>query len=430
MSTPPERVGTQRLMERHGIRPDTDLGQHFLLDENLVDLALRIGDVGPDDVVLEIGAGLGTLTAALGRTARAVHAFEVDRRMEPALAESVGGMPGVHVHWGDCMRADLATLYCLQATARCALDGCAVCAHRICQHGAPGRPLPPAQRPESCPRVVDESPGPDLGQLYGGCRVLTVGDGDLSFSVALAERGECASLTASTLEPDLEALQREYDGLDVRGHARRIDDVRYGVDARRLSFDESFDRIVFNFPCLPVSDGKDGNSEGTGKADASAIEENKALVRAFVRSAVPLLAPGGELHIAHKTKEPFSWWGFPDLVSHTLLTYRGALVFDRAAYQPYANRKARDRKSFSAIDAVVYVYARDGAGAPATLPPLASSNGAPSAFFEGALPPARDVVTSRRACRAVRLDAELMARVREASLAAASTSSRKKRRKR
>ena len=326
-------------------------------------------------------------------------------------------------------RADLATLYCLQATARCALDGCAVCAHRICQHGAPGRPLPPAQRPESCPRVVDESPGPDLGQLYGGCRVLTVGDGDLSFSVALAERGECASLTASTLEPDLEALQREYDGLDVRGHARRIDDVRYGVDARRLSFDESFDRIVFNFPCLPVSDGKDGNSEGSGKADASAIEENKALVRAFVRSAAPLLAPGGEIHVAHKTKEPFSWWGFPDLVSHALLTYRGALVFDRAAYQPYANRKARDRKSFSAIDAVVYVYARDGAGAPATLPPLASSNGAPSAFFEGALPPARDVVTSRRVCRAVRLDAELMARVREASLAAASTS-RKKRRKR
>ena len=327
-------------------------------------------------------------------------------------------------------RADLATLYCLQATARCALDGCAVCAHRICQHGAPGRPLPPAQRPESCPRVVDESPGPDLGQLYGGCRVLTVGDGDLSFSVALAERGECASLTASTLEPDLEALQREYDGLDVRGHARRIDDVRYGVDARRLSFDESFDRIVFNFPCLPVSDGKDGNSEGSGKADASAIEENKALVRAFVRSAVPLLAPGGEIHVAHKTKEPFSWWGFPGLVSHALLTYRGALVFDRAAYQPYANRKARDRKSFSAMDAVVYIYSKDGAGAPPTLPPLASSNGAPSAFYEGALPPARDVVTSRRVCRAVRLDAELMARVREASLAASSSASKKRRKKR
>jgi hypothetical protein len=51
VSTPPGRVGTQRLMERHGIRPDTDLGQHFLLDENLVDLAIRMADVGPDDVV-------------------------------------------------------------------------------------------------------------------------------------------------------------------------------------------------------------------------------------------------------------------------------------------------------------------------------------------------------------------------------------------
>ena len=55
MSEPPERVGTQRLMERHGIRPDTDLGQHFLLDENLVDLAMRMAEVGPDDVVLEVG---------------------------------------------------------------------------------------------------------------------------------------------------------------------------------------------------------------------------------------------------------------------------------------------------------------------------------------------------------------------------------------
>ncbi len=215
-------------------------------------------------------------------------------------------------------RADLATLYGLRGTIDCALEGCAVCAHRLCQHGAPGRPLPPPQRPESCPRVIEENPGPDLRHLYYGCRVLTVGDGDLSFSVALSERGRCASLTASTLEPDLETLQREYDGLDVRGHAGRIDEVRYGVDARRLAFDdESFDRIVFNFPCLPVSDGKDGNSEGSGKADAAAIEDNKELVRAFVRSAVPLLAPGGEIHIAHKTKEPFSWWGFPGLVSHS-----------------------------------------------------------------------------------------------------------------
>jgi 16S rRNA (adenine1518-N6/adenine1519-N6)-dimethyltransferase len=110
VSTPPGRVGTQKLMERHGIRPDTDLGQHFLLDENLVDLAIRMADVGPEDVVLEIGAGLGTLTAALGRAARTVHAIETDRRMAAPLAESTAGLDGVVVHWGDCMKMDLGAL--------------------------------------------------------------------------------------------------------------------------------------------------------------------------------------------------------------------------------------------------------------------------------------------------------------------------------
>lgn len=110
VSTPPGRVGTQKLMERHGIRPDTGLGQHFLLDENLVDLAIRMADVGPDDVVLEVGAGLGTLTAALGRTARTVHAMETDARMAAPLAESTAGLDGVVIHWGDCMKADLEAL--------------------------------------------------------------------------------------------------------------------------------------------------------------------------------------------------------------------------------------------------------------------------------------------------------------------------------
>lgn len=110
MTTPPQRVGTKRLMERHGIRPDTDLGQHFLLDENLVDLAIRMAEVGPDDVVLEIGAGLGTLTAALGRTARTVHAIEMDPRMEGPLAESTARAGDVRIIWGDCMKVDLSSL--------------------------------------------------------------------------------------------------------------------------------------------------------------------------------------------------------------------------------------------------------------------------------------------------------------------------------
>ena len=106
----PDRVGTARLLQAHGIRPDTELGQHFLLDENLVDLAVRQGRVGPDDVVLEIGPGIGTLTVALARAARSVHAIEIDRRLEPVLAEVLTGVDGVVIHWGDALRFDLEAL--------------------------------------------------------------------------------------------------------------------------------------------------------------------------------------------------------------------------------------------------------------------------------------------------------------------------------
>jgi 16S rRNA (adenine1518-N6/adenine1519-N6)-dimethyltransferase len=99
-----------RLLAAHGLRPDTDLGQHFLLDENLVDLAVRESGVGPADTVLEVGAGLGVLTAALARAAGTVHAVEVDRRLEPALAEAVAGAGDVRLHWGDAMRMPLEEL--------------------------------------------------------------------------------------------------------------------------------------------------------------------------------------------------------------------------------------------------------------------------------------------------------------------------------
>ncbi len=99
-----------RLLAAHGLRPDTDLGQHFLLDENLVDLAVREAGIGPGDVVLEVGPGVGVLTVALARAAAAVHAVELDRRLEGALSDALSGCAGVTVHWGDAMRIPLEDL--------------------------------------------------------------------------------------------------------------------------------------------------------------------------------------------------------------------------------------------------------------------------------------------------------------------------------
>ena len=99
-----------RLLAAHGLRPDTDLGQHFLLDENLVDLAVREAAIGAIDVVLEVGAGVGVLTVALARAAATVHAVEVDRRLEGALADALAGCDNVIVHWGDALRLPIAEL--------------------------------------------------------------------------------------------------------------------------------------------------------------------------------------------------------------------------------------------------------------------------------------------------------------------------------
>ena len=110
MTPPSARVGTARRLLEHAITPDTELGQHFLLDENLADLAIRQARLTPESVVLEIGAGVGTLTAPLAAAAAHVHAIEIDRRLLTALAAVLAEHRNVTVHECDAMRLDLAAL--------------------------------------------------------------------------------------------------------------------------------------------------------------------------------------------------------------------------------------------------------------------------------------------------------------------------------
>ena len=89
------------------ISPKKSLGQHFLVDENILGVIGRLADLGPEDVVLEIGPGLGVLTRYLAERAAHVHAVELDRSLEPHLA----GLPeSVELHFGDALRLDLGAL--------------------------------------------------------------------------------------------------------------------------------------------------------------------------------------------------------------------------------------------------------------------------------------------------------------------------------
>jgi 16S rRNA (adenine1518-N6/adenine1519-N6)-dimethyltransferase len=87
-----------------------ELGQHFLVDENLLGVIGRLAELDPDDVVLEIGPGLGVLTAYLADRTRHVHAVELDRSLEPRLREGLAGRENVDLHFGDALRLDLAAL--------------------------------------------------------------------------------------------------------------------------------------------------------------------------------------------------------------------------------------------------------------------------------------------------------------------------------
>jgi 16S rRNA (adenine1518-N6/adenine1519-N6)-dimethyltransferase len=98
-------------LREFGIRPDRDLGQNFLVDDNILAVAGRLVGLVPEDVAIEVGAGLGVLTAWLADRVSLVHAVEVDRRLEPALRQTIGDRGNVDLRFADALAVDLAALH-------------------------------------------------------------------------------------------------------------------------------------------------------------------------------------------------------------------------------------------------------------------------------------------------------------------------------
>lgn len=111
-----------RRMRDYAVRPKRDLGQNFLVDDNILDVIVRLAELRPDDVALEVGGGLGVLSEHLASRVAGLHVIELDRALEEPLREALapwldGGETEparpearAQLHMGDAVKLDLSVL--------------------------------------------------------------------------------------------------------------------------------------------------------------------------------------------------------------------------------------------------------------------------------------------------------------------------------
>lgn len=100
----------RRVLARHGLRPKRGMSQNFLVSRPAVEKIAEALALGPGERVVELGPGLGTLTAALLRKGAQVIAVDADRDMLLVLAEELGQFPALDARFGDATQIDLAEL--------------------------------------------------------------------------------------------------------------------------------------------------------------------------------------------------------------------------------------------------------------------------------------------------------------------------------
>jgi 16S rRNA (adenine1518-N6/adenine1519-N6)-dimethyltransferase len=97
-------------VSRPPVAPNRELGQHFLVDDNILGVIGRLADLDAADVVLEVGPGLGVLTRYLADRVAHVVAVELDRNLETHLRGALGARTNVELRFGDALALDLSAL--------------------------------------------------------------------------------------------------------------------------------------------------------------------------------------------------------------------------------------------------------------------------------------------------------------------------------
>jgi 16S rRNA (adenine1518-N6/adenine1519-N6)-dimethyltransferase len=103
-------MDVRRLLREFDIQPRKSLGQNFLVDRRALERIIEAAELGPEDIVLEIGPGLGTLTRLLAAEAGRVVAIELDRRLVEILKQTLTDLPNVEIIHGNILELNPADL--------------------------------------------------------------------------------------------------------------------------------------------------------------------------------------------------------------------------------------------------------------------------------------------------------------------------------
>ncbi|CAG0931729.1 Ribosomal RNA small subunit methyltransferase A [Thermoflexales bacterium] len=153
------------LLRQFNLRPKKSLGQNFLVDEHALSNIVRAAEITPDDVVLEIGPGLGSLTLYLADAARQVIAVEIDHTLIPPLRSVLSARSNVAIVEGDILQLDPAELL-----AEASLRG----GHRPTEQ-SPNQSDEIASHPSTAPQkdAAPLTPYPRSGGALGGMLAMT-----------------------------------------------------------------------------------------------------------------------------------------------------------------------------------------------------------------------------------------------------------------
>lgn len=186
--------------------------------------------------------------------------------------------------------------------------------------------------------------------------ILTVGDGNFSYSLALArslgpESG--VRLVFSSHESKKTVLETYPDCNYILNELSAIKNVRVlyevdATDAEQMKTLGKFDRVIWNFPCVRAPGGMDGQNRE--------MEANKKLLNDFFAHVSQMLTPTGEVHVTHKTKMPFGQWGIEKIAKTNKLRHEQSIVFDRCLYPGYANKKVLSKESFPIWDSLTFIF--------------------------------------------------------------------------